>query len=360
VVEPFSPDVVVSAGVESNDALAVVPCGTTASADWYFAAGTTVRGVSQWLVLDDPFSTDARVDVTLRTDSGLQQLPSLTGLDVPGRSRAVIPIQDSAVRQERVAVEVHADVGRVVASQTLAFTGASGQPGVATALGALAPSSSWWFADGKAIPDSDQRVAITDLGVIDAQVVVQALIGSSGIVNPVQMTVPSGQTSWVQIGGCARTDKQCLAVPKNIGYELTVQSEARVPIVAQTLSRFSDTGTALGATTSMGSNTPARQWVIPRTRPVNPKSSSIAVLNTGVTPAKISVEVVHDGVIDRPTRLQDYALPAGARVVLPSGLSGVTRATDTAVVVTSNVPVFAEWTLYAKRDATRSAGIPTR
>jgi hypothetical protein len=133
-----------------------------------------------------------------------------------------------------------------------------------------------------------------------------------------------------------------------------------VPVVAQTLSRFSDTGTALGATTSMGSTTPARRWVIPRTRPVNAKSSSIAVLNTGVTPAKISVAVVHEGVIDRPARLQDYALPAGARVVLPSGLSGVTRTVDTAVVVTSSVPVFAEWTLYAKQDATRSAGIPTR
>jgi hypothetical protein len=100
--------------------------------------------------------------------------------------------------------------------------------------------------------------------------------------------------------------------------------------------------------------------VIPRTRPINPKSSSIAVLNTGVTPAKISVGVVHDGVIDRPARLQDCVIPAGARVLLPSGLDGVTRVTDTAVVVTSNVPIFAEWTLYAKRDASRSAGIPTR
>ncbi|MDQ1509765.1 MAG: hypothetical protein QOG50_1609, partial [Actinomycetota bacterium] len=84
VVEPFSPDVVVSAGLESSESLAVVPCATTAGTDWYFAAGTTVRGVSQWLVLEDPFAADARVDVVLRTDAGLQQLPSLSGLDVPG------------------------------------------------------------------------------------------------------------------------------------------------------------------------------------------------------------------------------------------------------------------------------------
>jgi hypothetical protein len=359
VVEPFSPDVMVSAGVESDNALAVVPCGTEASTDWYFAAGTTVRGASQWLVLDDPFSSDARVDITLRTDSGLQQLPSLQGVDVPGRSRVVIPIQDSAVRQERVAVEVHAGVGRVVASQTLAFTSAAGQPGVATTLGALEPSSSWWFADGKAFPDAKQYVAVTDLGVIDAHVVVQALIGSKGIVQPAELTVASGQVSWVQIGGCARNAKDCLAVPKNTGYELAVQSGS-VPVIAQTLSHFTDSDTALGATSVLGSTRPARRWVVARTRAVDPRSTSISVLNTGVSPAHVSVQVVHDGVADRPASLQNLTIAAGARAVLPSGLAGVTRPVDTAVVITSDRPIFAESTMYAQRDATRVPGIPTR
>ena len=359
VVEPFSPDVVVSAGVESNNALAVVPCGTEASADWYFAAGTTVRGVSQWLVLDDPFSSDARVDITLRTDSGLQQLPSLQGVDVPGRSRVVIPIQDSAVRQERVAVEVHAGVGRVVASQTLVFSSAAGQPGVATTLGALEPSSSWWFADGKTLSGAIQYVAVTDLGVIDAHVVVQALIGSKGIVQPAELTVAAGQVNWVQIGGCERNAKDCLAVPKNTGYELTVQS-GTVPVIAQTLSRFTDSDAALGAVTVMGSIKPARRWVIARTRAIDQRSTSIALLNTGVIPAHVSVQVVHDGVVDRPPSLQALTIRAGARAVLPSGLNGVTRPVDTAVVITSDVPILAESTIYAQRDATRVSGIPTR
>src|SRR5436190_8331573 len=116
VVEPFTSDVVVSAGLETGDTLTAVPCASTASTDWYFAAGTTVRGVAQWLVLEDPFAADARVDIVLRTDAGLQELPSLSGLDVPGRSRVVIPIHDQAVRRDRVSVEVHAVVGQVVAS----------------------------------------------------------------------------------------------------------------------------------------------------------------------------------------------------------------------------------------------------
>jgi hypothetical protein len=150
VVEPFSPDVVVAAGAETGAELDTVPCADTASADWYFAAGTTVRGVNQWLVLDDPYSTDARVDVTLRTDAGLLQLPALQGIDVPGRSRVVLPMHDQDVRQARVAVQVHADVGQVVASQTLQFMAASGPVGLATSIGALAPSSQWWFTDGHA------------------------------------------------------------------------------------------------------------------------------------------------------------------------------------------------------------------
>ena len=79
------------------------------------------EGVFTRLVLDDPFSADARVDVTLRTDSGLVLLPALQGIDVPGRSRVVIAIHNQAVRQARVAVEVHANVGQVVAAQTLDF-----------------------------------------------------------------------------------------------------------------------------------------------------------------------------------------------------------------------------------------------
>lgn len=360
VVEPFSPDVVVSAGLESDTALSVVPCATTASTEWQFAAGTTVRGVSQWLVLDDPFSSDARVDVTLRTDSGLLLLPALQGIDVPGRSRVVIPIHDQAVRQARVAVEVHATVGQVVAAQTIDFGSESGRPGVATALGALGASSRWSFVDGQAVANSQQWVALTDLSQIDANVDVQGLTASKAIVQPVVLTVPSGTVSWVQIGGCGRTAKNCLAVPTGSGFELTVQSDAKVQIVAQTLSRFSKPKTALGATTSMGSTTAARQWVIARTRALDEQSTSISLVNPGVPAAHVDVEVVYDGVVERPASLQHLTIPSLARVVLPAGAAGVARHDDAAVVVRSDEPIFAESTIYAKRDATRAPGIPSR
>ena len=360
VVEPFSADVVVSAGLESNDALAVVPCATQAATDWQFAAGTTVRGVSQWLVLQDPFSADARVDVTLRTDSGLELLPALTGLDVPARSRVVIPIHDQAVRRERVAVEVHASVGQVVAAETLDFGPDSGTRGVATTVGALGPANRWWFSDGRAVSNSKQWVAVTDVAETDANVVVQASIGAKGIVNPVLLTVASGTVSWVQIGGCSRNAKGCLAVPDGSAFDLTVQADAKLPIVAQTLSRFDDPKTAAGATSSVGSTAPARRWVVPRTRARGQESTSVSLVNTNVPPAHVAVQVVSGGTIERPAALADLAIPSNGRMSLPSGLDGISRHADAAIVITSDEPIYAESTIYAKRDATRAPGVPTR
>ncbi|HTK16856.1 MAG TPA: DUF5719 family protein [Acidimicrobiia bacterium] len=359
VVEPFAPDVVVSTGLESSDGLATVPCATTAGTDWYFAAGTTVRGVSQWLVLEDPFAGDARVDITLRTDSGLQELPSLTGVDVPGRSRIVIPIHDEAVRRERVSVEVHAAVGLVVASQTIRYSSVAGVPGVATSIGAVKPASSWWFADGDTRAGASEVVAIANVGPLDARVNVQAQGGPRTIVHPVQLNVPSGGVSWVPVGGCGGATPVCLDVPDETGYVLLVQSDSDAPIVAQTLTRFdaSGGGTA-GAVSSVGSSAPAPKWVIARIRALTQPSTTIALADPGLKAARVAVAIVHGGRVDRPASLQRLTVPPGARFVLriPRAL----RRADAAVVITSDVPIFAEATIYTADDATRAPGIPAR
>ena len=67
--------------------------------DWYFAAGTTVKGAQQYLVLFNPFGDDAIVDVSFLTDAGVQEPDDLQALVVPRRSRVTIPVQDAVPRQ---------------------------------------------------------------------------------------------------------------------------------------------------------------------------------------------------------------------------------------------------------------------
>jgi hypothetical protein len=360
VVESFSPDVVVQAGAESGSQLDLVSCADNASADWYFSAGTTVRGASQWLVLDDPYSADARVDVTLRTDTGMQQLPGLQGIDVPGRSRVVIAMQDQAVRQPRVSVQVHASVGRVVASQTLQFGAASGPVGLASSLGVLAPSSQWWFTDGKVLTGASQYVAITNMSEVDASVDVLALFGSKAIGQPVVLTVAPGTVNWVQVGGCGRLQKGCLVVPADSEFALEVQSDNHVPILAQTLSRYGSTKVALGATTSTGGTLAAREWVVARTRALDEQSTSISMMNAGGKTAHVSIDIVHAGIVSRPAELQNLTLGPNASAVLPADTAGPAHVQDAALLFTADEPIFVESTIFARRDATRVPGIPTR
>ena len=63
-------------------------------------------------MLFNPFGTDARVDVTLRTNAAVPE--QLQPIDVPRRMRVLVPIHEQTVRTPQVAVAVHATVGRVV------------------------------------------------------------------------------------------------------------------------------------------------------------------------------------------------------------------------------------------------------
>jgi hypothetical protein len=361
VVEPFSPDVIVSAGLESDNRLATVPCANNAGRDWYFAGGTTIRGMAQWLVLENPFAADARVDVTLRTDSGTQLLPSLSGLDVAGRSRVIVAIHNEAVRRDRVSVQVHAELGRIVAAQTLRYGAATGPPGVATSIGAVKPATDWWFAGGDTRAGASEIVAIANVGQLDAQVNVQAQAGTETIVHPVELTVPAGGVSWVQVGECADDAPACVDVPSRSGYVLLVQTDTETPIIAQTLSRFDgDRDSTLGAASSVGSTDPAEQWVVARTRAIEHRSTSIALADPGVQTAHVNVAIVYGGHVDRPDALQRLEVSPGERLVLPLADLRPLQRVDAAVIITSDVPIFVESTIYAENDATRAPGVPAR
>ena len=123
LVETVGGRAAVSHQLEHGDDFAVEPCSRSAGPDWYFAAGTTVEGSEHELALFNPFGDDAVVDVTFLTDTGAQEPDGLQAVVVPRRSRITIAVQDSVLRQLRVATHVHARVGRIVAEHTQIFDG---------------------------------------------------------------------------------------------------------------------------------------------------------------------------------------------------------------------------------------------
>jgi hypothetical protein len=358
-VETFGGRVVVEEDIDGRAGVESSPCATQASTHWFFAAGSTPRGIQQWLVLDNPYASDARVNIKLRTSDGVHEPQQLQALDVPRRSRIVVPIHTLVVREDRVAVEINANLGRVVAEQTLVFTPDAGTPGIATTLGATAAGDHWLFAGGNTIAGASGVVAIVNVGTDNAQVDVQAIPASGKpAIAPTQLMVAQDDVVWVQLGGCGGTGS-CVSVPSDQAFALDVHSEHGVAIVAQTLTRFTQRSVELGATSVMGVADPAPTWLFARSIIDSERTTTLALFNPLAQSATVDVSFVHDRRVDMPTALQNVTVPPGTRVTLVLVAPSRKPPNDqAAIVVTATSPVIAERSMLGATDASATVGVP--
>src|SRR5262249_27172852 len=129
---------------------------------------------------------DAIVDVSFVTDTGAQEPAGLQALVVPRRSRITIPVQDSVLRQERVAAHVHARAGRVVAEQTQTFDDTLvdnvARTAIALSAGVPAPSPVWRIPAGTTRDGGRVQLALANFSQREAQVDVKtAAVGGDGL-----------------------------------------------------------------------------------------------------------------------------------------------------------------------------------
>jgi hypothetical protein len=360
-IEAFGGRVVVEEGIDGRAGVDVGPCATHGGTQWQFAAGETPRGVQQWLVIQNPFASDAKVDVTLRTSAGVRQPELLQSFDVRRRSRAVIAMHDIAVREDQVAVQVDARVGRVVVAQTLVYTADTPQPGIATTVGMPAAADRWFFADGTNVPGATTRVAIANVGPDDAQVDVQILPENRQASAAVTLTVAQNEVVWAQLGGCtpaAGGGNGCVPVPPNVRYAVEVGTAAGGEIVAQTLTRGSQGSAQPGAATSLGAAQPARSWVFARDRVDSERSTTLAISNPFDQPARVDITVMHDGRVEHPRALQGITVAPGRRASVSIVGGPRPSTTPSALVVDASAPVMVERSIIGATDVSRSPGTP--
>jgi hypothetical protein len=282
----------------------------------------------------------------------------LQGLDLARRSRVVIPIHDTAVRKDRVAVEVDASLGSVVAAQTIVYTAVSGTPGVAMSLGAPAASTDWTFVGNTATTGAAANVAIANVGNGEAQVVVQAVSESSKqAIAPTSVTIAQDAVVSVTLGQCSTGAKACVAIPTGARYSLDVHSEQNVAIVAQTLTRFALSRDIAGAATSPGGITPARGWAFARSRAGGERSTWVSLFNPSADPSVVDVGLMHDGVVDRPPALQHVSVPPGRSVTLLVVGGRKPAPQDAALTISATLPVFASRFIVAADEVASSVGV---
>lgn len=358
-VETFGSRVVVEEGIEGVGAVDSASCAPSAASHAYFAAGTTVQGVQQWLVIDNPFASDAKVDVALQTDSGQRRPDVLQGLDIVGRSRYVVALDTLAVRMARVAVEVDARLGTVVATQTLVYSKTAGTPGVAMALGAPTANDTWAIAGGTTPPKSNVWLAIANVGSDDAQIDIEVHTSAKQPVVPPALTVPEGSVSWLQLGGCStRAPATCVRIPDGARYSIDVHSEQQVPVVVQLLGHLGDTRSTIGLVTPMAQPQSATEWDFARARVGDFRQTTLFVYNPGAASAIVNLGIVHNKVVESPPGQVRVAVGPGQTVPILVMQAGKRPVSDGAILLQSTQPVLATRVIAGGTDTAASTGVP--
>jgi hypothetical protein len=350
-VESFGGEVAVEETLSSPTQVAGGPCATNAARHWYFAAGATPRATHQWLMIDDPYATDAKVNVTIRTSDGTLRPDALQALDIGRRSRVVVAIDKYAVLKDQVAVQVDADpqLGRVVASQMLRAPNGT----VAGTVGTPSPSDHWIFPGPRTATDRTTWVALTNPGDTDAKVTVQPITSSKQVVTPASVSVAPDAIVWVQIGACtsAVTAKECANVAPDSRYSLDVRADEGAQIVAQVIERGAN---ALVA--PLGVITPATTWVFPVSGiGAGEVSTRLSIYNGQAARATVNIALLRHGVAVKDPRLQSIDVPPGQSVEIVVATPATRPST---LSVTSDIPVAVDRRISATGDAAVSPGIP--
>ncbi len=304
VVEVLGGPAIVEHELRGNDDLAVGPCARAASREWYFAGGTTVRGAQEWLTLFNPFGQDAIVDISFLTSSSREQPAETQALAVPRRSRVSIPVHDQVLREERLATEVHARIGRVVAERTLVFDGTDTRKGLAVSLGVHGPATRWWLPVGDAESGTAQSISIANFSEHAAQVDLTVTLGDETALEPQTINVSAESVERVELGD---------RVPVGGAYTIELQATGGTPVVVEAFGTWAVPAPVTGIASAPGSASRARRWAFTLGRPDDGTDAIISAINVSSRPVTVQLYAFTAGDPNSPASAPARAVAPGER-----------------------------------------------
>jgi hypothetical protein len=361
MVESFADGIVVEQGIDASDRddFEVVTCATQASATWYFAAGSTLRGSTQWLAILNPFSGDAAVDIQLLTSDGVRRPSALQSVSIAARSRTVVLVNEHADRKTVVGVIVRTRDGRrVVAQQTIVHENVERRSGVSTSLGATRPSTRATFVTGIREGTSQRLLFIMNPQQVPTDVDIQLVAEGT---TPQTISVPAESVATVNVNRL---------VPAGQQYALIVQSAADFSngaastdrgVVVEDFEQYrlsEPRGAAfVGITGGGGMVAPARAWHFGRNRLNGDHRGFVVLYNPNERDVTVVIRIVRNGTLVTPDELAGIVVEGASRRSLR-----LDQLVDenSGIVVSADLPVYAARLLLRAEVASRAAGIPDR
>ena len=325
-------------------------CVSQTSPTWYFADGFTAEGSTQRLVLTNPFPESAVVNVAYTTLAGRRVPAPLQGIILAPRSSRSISLGDAGAQNEaRIAVEVVATTGQIIASRMQHYLGA-GRLGYSTNVGVPSGLEEWWFTSGRTGPLVSEQLIVFNPSDRLAQVNVSFF--GEGITNgmPIdQESTAASPSSTVDIpaGEIVSINTDSIAdLPKG-DHGMVVAVLNNVPVVVEHVLSQSVGGSSFTAITNgVPAGLISQRWRVPSGL-AKGALNALSILNTTALDGTFTVAAIGPGGQVNLPSLTDVPITAAALTSLnvPEGVN------DAEIVITASVPIVVQ------RRTTRGHGL---
>lgn len=383
MVESSSGELVVEHRLVTSGAADQVACATTSSDRWYFPsqdtaqvvreAGVVERTATAHLVLFNPFSSDAGVNVTASVEDGIRVPGPWQGIVVPAGTSRVIDLGTEVRRRDQFSLSVTARTGRVIAETVQSYTATAGNSaaGIRFQLGVPQAESHWGMAQGFTGQGVSERFVVFNPGEETASVLVQVtpVGGAEMPPEPFDVDVAPRRYRVVDLSAEGR-------VPGEGYHSIQVETAEDTPVVVGRVTMISGPPAApagqpaaeppvvarpdLPRGTAIGTGTPllSTTWVVPLVIVGGGQQPSVSVHNPGTGIVRVTATTF--GADGKPVTIADQvevqpgdgAVFSMADVDLPAG--------DVAVRVTATSPVLVERlvTFVDQSDLSMSLAVP--
>jgi len=296
------------------------------SKTWYFAEGTTRAGFEEWLCLGNPGITDAKVNVTyIFSDGSSVTLP----YTVPAFKRYTVDVNSTIGPEMDVALKVDSDQP-MVAERPMYFNYRSKWNDGSITLGATAPATTWYFAEGTTRSNFDEWLCLANPGTEDAKV--HIIYHKAGAADSDQyIDVPAARRRTIDVNAVLGPE-----------IDVAMKIDSDKAIIAERPMYFNYQNKWNGGHDSIGVNSTATNWYFAEgtTRPGF--EEWLCLLNPGDINATVSVKYTFQ---DANTQQQDLVLMPGQRFsIFVNQVVGPGK--DVAVKIESDQGIIAERSMY--------------
>jgi hypothetical protein len=322
----------------------VAACANSSAASWYLAAGDTLDGSVDELVLSNPHDYPAVVDLTLATERGTRVPEQYQSFLVPARAVRTIDVNTIIGDQSRIGVSVVASRGRVVVGRSQLLDTAD-RAGYVMTLAAPAVREQWWFVYGERAANVVETYYLYNPGEEDAEVT-PVLLGFQqppGMATPETIVVPDGEVVEFRMADVE-------GLPETF-HSVVFGTEPTTPVVVErvltrTIDTVPTTSITVGATTRPDGYV-ASAWHV-GLGPAVGTESALAVYNNTTSAAVVDVESITPQGVQPVPGLVDVAVGPGAISYLDLTDE---LALDHQLIVRSTTQLFVERVLPREPDA---------